>query len=87
MKRSMPPKLERFPAAKQRRLDHLLEKNSEGTITNKEKERLKQLVEEAERLMVVNAQHMAAFSRGESGGASKDAIPVTVWVQPQHTGR
>jgi hypothetical protein len=63
MKKSAPPKLERFSTAKQRRLDHLLEKNSEGTITDKEKVKLNQLVAEAEDLMVRNARRLAEFSQ------------------------
>ena len=81
MRKSAPPKLERFPAAKQRRLDQLLEKNSEGTLT--EKEKLKQLVAEAEALMVANARRLAAFSQREAALVPADAVPVTVWVQPQ----
>jgi len=61
MKQSAPPKVERFPAAKQRRLDQLLEKNREGTITVKEQATLKRLVAEAEALMVANARRLAAF--------------------------
>jgi hypothetical protein len=60
--KSLPPKLEKFAAAKQRRLDLLLEKNSEGTITARQKARLQQLVAEAEQLMVANARRLAEFS-------------------------
>jgi hypothetical protein len=49
-------KLEVFPTVKQRRTDELLEKNSEGAITAKEKAELAQLVTDAERLMVANAK-------------------------------
>jgi hypothetical protein len=84
MKRSVPPKVERFPAAKQRRLDQLLEKNGEGTITPKEKARLAQLVAEAEELMVANARRLADFHRTEASRAPANAVPVTVWVQPEH---
>ncbi len=59
MKKILPPKVKEFSATKQQRLDHLLEKNSEGTITPAEKARLEQLVAEAERLMVANAQLLA----------------------------
>jgi hypothetical protein len=59
MKSLVPPKLAKFPAAKQRRLDRLLDKNSEGTITRKEKAVLKRLVAEAEELMVANAKRLA----------------------------
>jgi hypothetical protein len=87
MKKSAPPKLERFPTAKQRRLDQLLEKNSEGTITDKEKAKLSQLVAEAEKLMVTNARRLADFSQSEAGRVPTDAVPVTVWVQPQQVER
>jgi hypothetical protein len=83
MKQSPPPKLARFPAAKQRRLDQLLEKNSEGTITGKEKAKLTQLVAEAEALMVANARRLADFAQREAARVPTDAVPVTVWVQPQ----
>ena len=79
MKKPSPPTVEKFPAAKQRRLDRLLEKNSEGTITSKEKAQLEQLVVEAEQLMVANARRLAEFS--QSSGAPTSAVPVTVWVQ------
>jgi hypothetical protein len=64
MKKPVPPKVQKFHAAKQRRLDQLLEKNSEGTINPKEKAILEQLVSEAEQLMVANAKLLEAFSRG-----------------------
>ena len=66
MKKPGPPKVQRFPAAKQRRLDQLLEKNSEGTITAKERAALEQLVAEAERLMVANGRRLAEFSQSEA---------------------
>ena len=59
MKNPAQPKLEKFPAAKQRQMDHLLEKNREGTIKPREKARLEQLVAEAERLMIANAQRLS----------------------------
>lgn len=59
----MPKKaVEKLPAAEQRRLDDLLEKNCEGTITAKEKVRLEQLVAEAEQLMVANAKRLAELT-------------------------
>lgn len=79
-KRIVPPPIEAFPATKQRRLDELLEKNSEGTIAPKEKVRLEQLVAEAEHLMVANAKRLARFAERE--GSPVDAVPVTVWVHP-----
>jgi hypothetical protein len=84
MKKPVPPRLEKFPAAKQRRLDELLEKNGDGTITRKEKVKLEQLVAEAEKLMVANARRLAAFSRNQGVSAPTGAVPVTVWVQPGH---
>jgi hypothetical protein len=86
MKQPAPPKIERFPAAKQRRLDQLLDKNSEGTITDKEKIKLQQLVAEAEELMIANARRLADFSKSEAARAPAGAVPVTVWVQPE-TGK
>jgi hypothetical protein len=81
-----PPKLRKFPPAKQRRLDLLLEKNSEGTITSKEKVTLEQLVREAQELMVANGRRLMDFSK-EEARPSLDAVPVTVWVQPQPAER
>jgi hypothetical protein len=83
MKRSLPPKVRKFPAAKQRALDRLLEKNSDGSISVKERVRLERLVAEAERLMVANAKRLAAFSESESRGAPPGAVPVTVWVKSE----
>jgi hypothetical protein len=78
-----PPKPRKFPAAKQRRLNELLDKNSEGTITAVEKARLEMLVSEAEQLTVANTVRLAEFSRSETG-TTDAAVPVTVWVRPQH---
>jgi hypothetical protein len=86
MKKSAPPKLQRLSAGKQRRLDLLLEKNSEGTITDKEKAKLRELVAEVEELMVKNGRRLANFSQRESARVPANAIPVTVWVQP-HPGK
>jgi hypothetical protein len=87
MKKPAPPKIERFPAAKQRRMDQPLEKNSAATLTDKEKAKLKQLVSEAEALMITNARRLADFSRNETARVPTTAVPVTVWVQPQHGER
>jgi hypothetical protein len=87
MKNPAPPKLEKFPAAKQRRMDQLLEKNREGTIKPREKARLEQLVAEAERLMIANSQRLADFAQGDGPPAPEGAVPVTVWVQAEHTQR
>ena len=85
MTKSAPPTLRKFPAAKQRRLDELLEKNSEGTITSREEVRLKQLVAEAEQLMVANAKLLAKFADDEGARAPVGAVPVTVWVKTDHS--
>lgn len=82
MKKRLPPKTEKFAAAKQRDLDELLDKNSLRTITPKERIRLEQLVGEAERLMVANAKLLARFTQSESANAPAGAVPVTVWVKP-----
>jgi hypothetical protein len=87
MKKALPPRVKKFPIAKQRRLDELLEKNSEGVITPDEKARLVQLVAEAERLMVANAQLLARFAEAEDPSVPVGAIPVTVWVKPEVAGR
>jgi hypothetical protein len=63
MKKPLPPKLRKFPAAKQRRLDELLDKNSEGTVTRSQSVALKKLVTEAEELMVENAKRLAGLSK------------------------
>jgi hypothetical protein len=83
MKKSLPPKVKKFPAAKQRRLDELLERNGDGSITPSEAAALKQLVAEAEELMVANAKRLAEFSKAEAMRPPVGAVPVTVWVQPQ----
>jgi len=83
MKKRTPPKTTKFPAAKHRVLDQLLEKNSAGTMTSNERVRLEQLVGEAERLMVANAKNLARFAESGSAGAPVGAVPVTVWVKPE----
>jgi hypothetical protein len=87
MKKPVPPKVQRFPAVKQRRLDRLLEKNSEGTITTKEKAILEQLVAEAQELMVANSKRLAEFSKSNGVRPPAGSVPVTVWVQPQQAER
>ncbi len=87
MKKSIPPRIEKLPAAKQRRMDALLDKNSEGTITPKEKEQLEQLVADAERLMVTNAKRLAKFAKTGKKSVRSGSVPVTVWIQPEPAGR
>lgn len=62
MKKKVPSKVRKFPDAKQRRMDRLLDKNSEGTITPHEKAELEKLVAEAEQLMVANAKRLVSLS-------------------------
>jgi hypothetical protein len=83
MNNRTPPKITKFAPAKQRRLDQLLEKNAEGKITAREKEKLESLVAEAEEMMVVNSQRLAEFARSQSPQPPVAAVPVTVWVNPQ----
>jgi hypothetical protein len=83
MSNHMPPKLDQLAATKQRRLDALLSKNAEGTISAREKARLETLVAEAEEIMVANARRLADFAKSESPQPPITAVPVTVWVNPQ----
>jgi hypothetical protein len=87
MPNTVPPKLKKFPAAKQRKLDELLEKNSEGVITPAEKVRLEALVVEAEQWMVQNSKRLAQFSQRASQRPPTGALPVTVWVTPEPAER
>ena len=82
MKSSKLPNIKKFSSAKQRRLDELLAKNSSGAILPHEQERLVILVNEAEELMVANAKLLADFARSQSPAAPPQAVPVTVWVNP-----
>jgi len=83
VKKAAPPLVRKFPAAKQRRLDRLLDKNNDGAITAKEKATLEQLVAEAEQWMVANTRRVAKFSKSQGTGARSHAVPVTVWVRPE----
>jgi hypothetical protein len=83
MDKPLPPKVKKFPAAKQRILDQLLEKNSDGSITRNERARLEQLVAEAECLTVANAKRLAQFSLNEAVSPPPGAVAVTVWVKPE----
>jgi hypothetical protein len=87
MKKVTPPKIKKFPAAKQRLMDRLLDKNSEGTITASEKADLRRLVNEAERLAVANGKRLARFAESDPGAPPTGAIPLAVWVTPQSAGR
>jgi hypothetical protein len=79
----MPPKLRKFPAAKQRRIDQLLDKNRESLITASERSRLEQLVAQAEELAVANARLLARFAQHDTVDLPSGAVPVTVWGRPQ----
>ena len=87
MKPRIPPKLKKFSAAKQTRMDELLERNREGRIAPSEKAQLKDLVTQAEQLMVENAKRLANFHKRERANAPSEAIPVTVWLKPAPLGR
>ena len=84
---AVPPKIAKLSAAKQKRLDELLDRNSEGTIRPKEKAELDALVAASERLMVANAKRLAKFAQGQEGTARSRAVPVTVWVQLEAPAR
>lgn len=86
MKKSTPPKLKTFSAAKQARMDELLDKNREGTISPVEKAALKKLVDEAERLMAANAKRLAEFSNKQVTGLPAGSVPVTVWIKADAPG-
>ena len=87
MKRSTLPRIEKLPAPKQRRLHALLDKNREERITPKEKARLEELVEEAQRLMVANAKRLAKFAQGSGKRAGANGVPVRVWIQREPASR
>jgi len=57
------PRLRRFPASKQKRLDLLMDKNNDGTLTKAEQRELQALVREAEALTLDNARTLANQSR------------------------
>jgi hypothetical protein len=80
-----PPKIKKFSAVKQRRMDLLLDKNSEGAASAAEKEELKDLVKEAEELMVENYKRLAEYMKSNGGAPSSNAVPVTVWVAERQT--
>jgi hypothetical protein len=81
MSNKLPPKIRKFSPVKQRRLDQLLLKNAEGTISDSDKSKLKALVDEAESVMMANSSELAKFARTQSK-APTAAVPVTVWVNP-----
>ncbi len=52
-------RLQRFSTVKQRRLDALMSKNTEGKLTKAEAEELRALVQEAEEMTLANARVLA----------------------------
>lgn len=52
-------RLQRFSSVKQRRLDTLMSKNTEGKLTTSEAEELRALVQEAEEMALTNARVLA----------------------------
>jgi hypothetical protein len=56
-------KLQRLASAKQKRLDSLMAKNSEGELAPAERDELTALVREAEEIMVANARQLAGQRR------------------------
>jgi hypothetical protein len=85
MKKASVPKVRRLSAAKQRRMDELLDKSSEGRISSAEKRILEKLVAEAERLMVYNAKRLAQFTAIEARRGTTVRTPVTVWLHATPT--
>jgi hypothetical protein len=73
-----------MPHEKQQRMHDLLNRNSEGRISAAERSELEELVADAERFAVANAQKFADFSR-HATPIPADAIPVTVWLKAQQT--
>src|SRR5947209_6173695 len=57
------PRLRRFPANKQKRLDLLMAKNNDGRLTRAEQAELQGLVREAEKLTLENARTLASQRR------------------------
>jgi hypothetical protein len=57
------PRLRRFPASKQKRLDLLMTKNNDGRLTKAEQRELEGLVREAEELTLENARTLAGQRR------------------------
>ena len=73
--------IEKLDPDKQLEMDQLLEKNQQAALEKIEETRLRELVNEAERLMVKNAEVLASMF--ESTVSAVSATPVTVWVKPE----
>ena len=83
-KKLAPPTIRRFPPSKQRRMDELLDKNREGTITEKERSILQRLVADAESLKIANGKKLAEFAKRDGNLRPANSVPVTVWVTPSN---
>jgi hypothetical protein len=58
-------RIKRFPEHKQRRLDVLADKNTEGRLTETERSELERLVAETQKLALANAQAVICAQRPE----------------------
>jgi len=66
--------IQRFPTHKQRRLDALADKNTEGQLTEVERLELERLVAEAQQLALENAQVLVRAQRPDLFDASDRPI-------------
>ena len=73
--------IEQFDPDKQREMDQLLEKNQHVALDKGDATRLRELVDNAERLMVRNAEVLASIFKPQASAIA--ATPVTVWVKPE----
>ena len=78
MAKNVPLALKRLPAVKQRQLDVLLEKNSEGKISPKEWALLKALVQEVEQLMAANAKRLVELAKPGRNAAPTNAVRMII---------
>jgi cell shape-determining protein MreC len=58
-------KLYRIPPEQQQRMDELADKCTEGTLSKREYQEYRQLVEEAQRLTIENAKTLVRFKNPE----------------------
>lgn len=61
-------------------MDELLDKNREGTITERERSALERLVADAESLTIANGKNLAEFAKRGGNLRPANSVPVTVWV-------
>lgn len=76
--------IRRFAVEKQALMDRLLEQNQNGLLSVEDADVLRDLVDDAERLMIENAKSLQAATQSERPQSSS-AVPVTVWVKPSAT--